>query len=885
MSMYFLIFSEFSKRISTALIAIILLAIVVSFAGLVHNIDQKNINEFNSNFTINSSYYIDKKNNIGLNNILSNTDFIASKLNSIPYALAQQSYWIKLSLHYPIDKTSITTSAQKSFIQDSGNKHLILMAEHSMLDVFIVYQLNALTAPEEIYHKRANSKELSQNVYPYARLKLNQFGHSEYLIKVKNSGPPNIPLLLFTPQDFEQRLLLSQLIYGAFIGILLIMAIYNLVLFFADKNKVYLLYIGYLLSAFAVLSSLTGYGYFLFSNRVMQLLNKYLIFIDFLVIIFLLLFTLYFLRYERLKHWAYKYSIIFTLALSLLGLYSLSLEELTQVKLFFSVQPLFYIVVLFLIFKRLKRDFLWARFYFLSWLPLLTAAIIQPMVLLNQLEYSFFTGNALLFAIMIEVTFMAFALAERIRRNEQEKLTMVAYHQSNHLPRQTNLDHKISQLIEKCKQDFTVIVIKPEQFHRIELYINEQICIQFFQRLNLKLSSLFRFNDAVLNITEQFDKLCYLENSSLAIVIDNSLNEQDIALFINSIQQAVRDVYYIKDLKLPLSAYVGLAKFSAHNRSSTSMINNASIAANEAELTQNKWAYFTQEDNQSSPSSIQLAIDLQQAITTQGFELFHQPQIDLKTNKVCGSECLIRWHHPTLGHVSPDIFISIAEDFGLIPSLTLWVVETALGQQAALTQHTGLNHMVSINISGKDLIQANFIDDITKIINHSDIKPEKIIFELTESVSFAQNNIAIKTIENLIKLGITISLDDFGTGYSSMSQINQLPFQELKIDREFVENVCSNNKRKVIAEAAVKMAKGLGLEVVAEGINSSLDEETLRRFGCDIGQGYYYAKPMSYKHYLSWLNNLSNGQIPASLEGEYIPASIKKTTFGKSIKD
>lgn len=849
----------------------ILCAITVSFACLIHEIDQKNINESNSAFTINSSYYIDENNNLDINNILSNAKFIESDLNSIPYALAQQSYWIKLSLHYPIGNTKITANLQESFVEDSSSEQLILMAEHSMLNTFIVYELSTLTAPKKVFHKLPNPKKSSQSVYPYARLQLNQFGHSEYLIKVKNSGPPNIPLQLFTPQDFEQRLLLSQLIYGAFIGILIIIAIYNLVLYFAGRDKVYLLYIGYLLSAFAVLSSLTGYGYFLFSEKVMQFLNKHLIFTDFLLIIFLLLFTIYFLRYDRLKHWAYKVSLAFAVMVSLLGLYSLFLDELAQTKLFFSLQPLFYIVALYLIFNRLKQDFSWARFYFISWLPLLIGAVIQPMVLLNQLEYSFLTGNAFLFAIMIEVSFMAFALADRIRRNEQEKLTMIAYHQSNHLPRQTNLEHKISQMLKDEHQNFTVMVIKPEQFQRIELYIDEQTRIQFIQGLNQKLSSLFRFNDAVLNITDQFEKLCYLENCSLALVIDNAQNEQDIELFINSIQQAAHDVFYIKNLKLPLSAYVGLADFPEHGSSSASLISNASIAANNAESSLSKWAYFAHKDSENSPSSIQLAIDLEQAITNQGFELFHQPQIDLKTNKVCSSECLIRWNHPVLGAISPDVFISVAEDFGLMPSLTLWVVETALSQQAALSEHTGLNHMVSINISGKDLIQANFIDDVSKIISRSDIKAEKIIFELTESISFAQNNIAIQTIDKLIELGITISIDDFGTGYSSLSQINQLPFQELKIDREFVENVCSDNKRKVIAETAVKMAKGLGLEVVAEGINSTLDEDTLRSFGCDIGQGYYYAKPMSYENYLNWLKHLSNGQIPASLEGDYLP--------------
>jgi len=844
----------------------------MSFTSLIKDIDQKNITELNSSFTINSSYYIDKTNAVALKNVLNDVNFTQSALNDIPYALVQQSYWIKLSVHYPINTSKNTNTQPDTSVQMNANEQLILMAEHSLLDTFVVYEINALSEPKKSYQKHASPKARSQSVYPSAQLTLNQFGHSEYLIHLKASGPPNIPLLLFTPENFEQRLLLSQLVYGAFIGILMIMAIYNLVLFSAGKDKVYLYYIAYLLSVFVLVSSLKGYGHFLFPTQVMYFFNQYLIFIHFLVVIFLLLFTLYFLRYERLKHWAYKYSLGVAAIFSILALYSLSLNELAQAKLFFSLQPLFFVVALLLVFYRLKRDFSWARFYFLSWLPLIIGAVIQPMVLLNQLEYSFLTGNAFLFAIMIEVTFMAFALAERIHRNEKEKLTMIAYHQSNHLPRQTNLDHKISQILEQDNQDFTVVVIKPEQFQRIELYINEQIRIDFFQRLNLKLSSLFRFNDAVLTITEQNEKLCYLENSSLALLIDNTQNEQDITLIINSIQQAAKDAFYIKDLKLPLSAYVGLAYFPEHGHSSASLISNASIAANKAESSENKWAKFAPQNNEHSHSSIALAIELQQAINKQDFELFHQPQIDLKTNKVCSSECLIRWHHPTLGTIPPDVFIAIAEDFGLMPSLTLWIVETALCQQAALTEGTGLNHMVSINISGKDLVQVNFIDEIAKIISRCEVKAEKIVFELTESISVAQNNIALQTIENLIKLGITISIDDFGTGYSSMSQINQLPFQELKIDREFVENVCSDTKRKVIAETAVKMAKGLGLEVVAEGINSSLDEETLRGFGCDIGQGYYYAKPMAFEHYLAWLNNLSNGQIPASLEGEFLPA-------------
>ncbi|SEL06519.1 diguanylate cyclase/phosphodiesterase [Colwellia chukchiensis] len=864
--------SKFSTWFASALISMILAAIIISFSSLINDIDQKNITELNSDMVIKASYYIDKNNTITVEKLLNEESFIASELNNIPYTLAKQSYWIKLSLHYPVAKPLSRIDNQPEPITHKHHQQLILMAEHSLLDTFTVFELKPLTPATKIYHQGDNTQELSQNVYPAALLTLNQFGHSEYLIQLKASGPPNIPLLLFTPQDFQQRLLLSQLVYGAFIGILMIMAIYNLVLFSAGKDKVYLFYIGYLLSVFALVSSLKGYGYFLFPTPLMQTLNQHLIFIHFLVIIFLLLFTIYFLRYERIKHWAYKYAIGFAGLLAIFALYSLTLEQIAQAKLFFVLQPLFFIIALLLVFYRINRDFAWARFYFLSWVPFLIGATVQPLVLLNLLEYSFLTANALLFAIMIEVTFMAFALAERIRRHEQSKLSMIAYHQSYQLPRQTNLEHKVTQMIAKSITSFSLLVIRPEQLQSIEQHIDEQTRIKFFQHLFHKLSLLFRFNDAVLTITDNQEKLCYIDNGSFALVINNMESSDDLVMLINSIQQATTEAFAIDALKLPLSAYIGVAHFPEHGSSSTQLINHAIIAATNAESSLTKWANYLPKAQQQNHSSMELAIALQQAIIQKDFELFHQPQVDLKTNKVCSSECLIRWHHPTLGTIAPATFIALAEDLGLMPTLSLWIIETALAQQASLSEKTGLNHMVSINISSKDLIQADFVDNISEIIKHSGIKAEKIIFELSDLMSFGHNNFAMQTINKLVDIGITVSIDDFAGGCDLMSKVTQLPCQELKIDREFVEHVCRDHKRKVIAETTVKMAKGLGLEVVAEGINSSLDEQTLRSFGCDIGQGYYYAKPMSFDDYLTWLNKLSNGQIPASLEGEFLPA-------------
>jgi EAL domain-containing protein (putative c-di-GMP-specific phosphodiesterase class I) len=209
---------------------------------------------------------------------------------------------------------------------------------------------------------------------------------------------------------------------------------------------------------------------------------------------------------------------------------------------------------------------------------------------------------------------------------------------------------------------------------------------------------------------------------------------------------------------------------------------------------------------------------------------------------------------------------------GLINQITQWVIKQALFQHATIIEDKQYNHMISINISGIDVISKNFYQQVVETVNDSDVPPEKIIFEITESANIAKNEHAVHVIEKLTAFGITVSIDDFGTGYSSLANLDELPFQELKIDKQFVENVHLEHKRRVITETTVKMAKGVGLEVVAEGITSELDEATLTAYGCDIGQGYYYATAMPIHEYLEWLSVQVNGKTPDNFYGEFIPA-------------
>lgn len=804
------------------------------------------------------SYFIDESNQLSFNQVkIIANQFTPSASNKIPYKLANESYWLNVSIR---NKTQKKLS-------------LTLHADNALLSIFDSYQLtdNGSYQLTKIIDKNAD-QPIVNLVYPHANFELPPLSTQTFILKIKTDGPPNVPLMVITQKDFQQRILFSQIVYGSFIAIVILMALYNVILFLAIKDKVYLVYIGYLLSSFFILASLTGFGYLIFSQQIQWLINDYLLFIDYYLVIFLLVFTLLFLRYDQRRGKIYQIGKYLSLFLIICSFASLSLNFIAQTKLFFSLQPAIYVFAIFAIVKRLRNDYSWAKYYFYSWVTLLLGAAIQPLVLLNFLDYSFFTSKAFLFAILLEVTLMAFALANRIKRNEQDRNREITHHMSSGLPRKSTIESKISQLIAKGESNFSIVVIKPEQIEKVNSYIDESKNTALIQRLNKQLSLLFKHNDTVIPITSQNEKIGLVSENSFAVLITDRNRQQSLATFIYSIQQIVNENYQIAQLHLPLAALVGVAKFPEHGKYGHQLLDNALVSIEYADTSADKWAYFQPPSDETTSDLFNLASELTIAIDNNQLELYHQPQVDLKTLRICSSECLLRWKHNQQGMIAPEVVIKLAEDLGLINKLTLWVLKRALQQQATLRDEYNHNHMVAINISEKDLKAAHFLNETLDIIENSTIACEKIVFELPQSTPLSSESKVFKTIEQLKEVGITVSMSNFSTSNASLAQNNNIPFQELKIAQALSKNICTNKERKMIVEANVKIAKGLGLEVVAEGINSQEDEDTLRQIGCDIGQGHFYGKAMPFDEYQDWLSRLSNGQIAPSLQGEFIPA-------------
>lgn len=243
--------------------------------------------------------------------------------------------------------------------------------------------------------------------------------------------------------------------------------------------------------------------------------------------------------------------------------------------------------------------------------------------------------------------------------------------------------------------------------------------------------------------------------------------------------------------------------------------------------------------------------DLRQAIAAGELVNHYQPQVSFGSGALLGVEALVRWRHPQAGLVYPDQFIAMAEDNGLIEALTRRVLADAL-QQARTWQDAGLALQVSVNVSMYNLTALDFPDVVAQLAQQADVALPRLVLEVTESRLMHDQRAPLEILTRLRMKRIGLSIDDFGTGHSSLAQLRDLPFDELKLDRSFVNGAAGDPALRAIVEGTLAMARQLGLKTVAEGVEDRVDWELLRALGCDIAQGYFIAKPMAGDELPGW---------------------------------
>jgi diguanylate cyclase (GGDEF)-like protein len=323
--------------------------------------------------------------------------------------------------------------------------------------------------------------------------------------------------------------------------------------------------------------------------------------------------------------------------------------------------------------------------------------------------------------------------------------------------------------------------------------------------------------------------------------------------------------FHVDDRSLFIGATLGIAKYPDHANDPQTLIQKAEIALHKAKDSGKDFVIFEAKHDKGNAEKIDLANDLRNAIRDGELELHYQPQLDLRTGKIAGVEALSRWIHPKHGFIPPDTFIDIAERTGIIKQLTEWVLATAIKQCAEWQKSYGSLTM-SINLSARNLHDETLGKQVSRLIRHWQVIPEKICLEITETAMMADPKHAMRLLGELDQLGVKIYIDDFGTGYSSLGYLKKLPVDEIKIDRSFVMNMRDDENDASIIRATVGLAHDLGLSIVAEGVENQESQDLLKALNCEYAQGYHICRPAPAKEIGKLLSNTKSGILNNSNE-------------------
>ncbi|MFA6164603.1 MAG: EAL domain-containing protein, partial [Methylobacter sp.] len=325
------------------------------------------------------------------------------------------------------------------------------------------------------------------------------------------------------------------------------------------------------------------------------------------------------------------------------------------------------------------------------------------------------------------------------------------------------------------------------------------------------------------------------------------------------LQQTICQAYSITNQEFYISSSIGIALFSDNADSPEDILMQADTAMSRAKTSgRNRVEFFQHGMQKVAMERMLIEKELRQALHEKKLILYYQPQVDCQGN-LMGAEALIRWNHPEKGLVSPDIFIPVAEECGLIQAVGLWVLEQAFIQLRQWDkQQAHLSHL-AINVSPRQFYHGDFMDILQRLVKQYQISPTRIMLEFTEGLLMNDVDVAINKIKKLKKLGYTFSIDDFGTGYSSLSYLKHLPVDQLKIDKSFVEDITNDKEDAVFVGTIIAIAQHMGLSVVAEGVESEMELEFLKQSGCHCYQGYYFSKPLPADQFLErWLKKVTH---------------------------
>ncbi len=438
------------------------------------------------------------------------------------------------------------------------------------------------------------------------------------------------------------------------------------------------------------------------------------------------------------------------------------------------------------------------------------------------------------------------------------RATALARYQALHdaltgLPNRTLYSDRLQQALSAARRQHrrvALLMIDLDHFKMVNDTLGHEAGDQVLREVATRLCKTLRRSDTV----------CRLGGDEFVVVLPDIGRIHDAQRMARKLWTALRDPLDLNGVKLHLEFSVGLAVSSPVDDDPSALLRRADVAMYRAKRDRGGPALYNPQSDEGRLRGLNLAGELRQAIDDDQLLLHYQPKLDERTREVVGEEALVRWRHPSLGMVAPDLFVPLAETTSVIKPLSIWVLQTALADRGEWVRH-GLDIPVAVNLSARVLHDNDLPDLIGHALEQAGVDGGRLELEITESALMADPERSMGAMSRLTAAGVAISIDDFGTGYSSLAYLKRLPASSLKIDKSFVRNMDTDERDASIVRSAIDLAHDLGMGVVAEGVESSTVAGLLETLQCDYVQGFHVAHPMPGGTFPHWLDQ--RGVAPA----------------------
>jgi diguanylate cyclase (GGDEF)-like protein/PAS domain S-box-containing protein len=408
------------------------------------------------------------------------------------------------------------------------------------------------------------------------------------------------------------------------------------------------------------------------------------------------------------------------------------------------------------------------------------------------------------------------------------------------LPNRTLMLDRIERAIARSRRKselvFALLVVSLDRFEMLQTQLSERDIRTILATAGKCLQQLMRTADTVAR----------LEGPNFAIHLDEIRHVSDARRVAGRVAEALGAPFELAGREFRLSTSIGIALSVTGYEKPEDIVRDAFVAMNKARSGGgNRQEMFDQRMQSEVELRMRLEADLHRALEREEFQVFYQPIVSLGTWRITGFEALVRWRHPERGLVSPAEFIPLAEETGQIVPIGEWVLrESSRQMKLWQDEYPDLDLSISVNLSGRQIAEPDLVDRVARVIDETGLRPGSLKLELTETLLMHHYEGAIQKMHHLRKMGIKLSIDDFGTGYSSLSHLHRFPIDFLKVDRSFVGQVGQDTRESEIIKVIVGLGRNLGMQVIAEGVETSEQAVFLRDLECEYGQGYYFARPL-----------------------------------------